>query len=520
MRMRFCSIRQRLAALGVAAGTAVAANAVEIQQVSVDFEAGTMTIAGTDLVRADLIAVSLAGVPGPLSVITSSDTEVVVTLPAIPAGDYQLTVATGRNFRLSDSYDLTIGAVGPVGPVGPEGAQGATGPQGPQGEIGAQGARGEPGPLGPPGNTGPKGDPGPQGPKGETGAQGPQGETGPKGAPGTPGPQGPQGATGPQGLQGDTGPQGPAGPPGPAGVFNRAKPPQIGNATFPFSGPADDQSFPVHLLGVDLYAEPLDGPSGIRFGPVDQPEMNLVVPIGRGFSELLAAVASGTILNQIDIDIDGSSAKSPLLQMTLRMVRIKAFEHESAEIDDDNDLVELIIVPAELSVTGFGTTTSWNFKTNVRNGCGEFGADFVHAINGGLQKGALGLPINFYQVSAEADLDSSQRVSVTTSELNIDSGLMDLTPCLFTGVGGFIGPVKITSFNPLNTETPQLTMAIQNAGMTGFVLESDSAGNLQQSFRVVSPKIKWDIKHIDADGKDLGSSESVEWSRVSNDGSF
>ena len=112
------------------------------------------------------------GEQGLLHVTAASETEITANLPVgLLAGDYELTVTTGRRFfRRSARYDLTIGAQGPIGPTG---EPGPIGPTGAQGEIGPQGPQGVPGPQGPQGIPGAQGASGPQGPPGPTGPTGP-----------------------------------------------------------------------------------------------------------------------------------------------------------------------------------------------------------------------------------------------------------------------------------------------------------------------------------------------------------
>jgi len=152
----------------------------------------------------------------PLTVISASDTQLVVMFPAaIPDGTYLVTVSRGNgkpDVGVFYATAQTIATVqGPNGPAGAQGSRGDMGPQGPEGPVG---------PAGPAGVAGPKGDigpAGPQGPNGATGPQGPKGDAGPQGAQGAQGAtgsQGPVGATGATGATGPTGAQGPQGNPG------------------------------------------------------------------------------------------------------------------------------------------------------------------------------------------------------------------------------------------------------------------------------------------------------------------
>jgi hypothetical protein len=196
-----------------------------------------------------------------LDILTSDDTMIEVSTPAIGDGDYKLIVSQGKNGKDIDEFDLTIGAVGPQGPQGADGAagpigltgaagtngtngtngvDGAQGPVGLTGPAGAAGAQGSVGPTGPDGENGVQG---PAGGNGATGAQGPKGLTGSAGSNGTNGTNGTQGLTGAVGTngtngtngvggaQGPVGPEGPigpaggpAGPAGPAGPIDAAPP--------------------------------------------------------------------------------------------------------------------------------------------------------------------------------------------------------------------------------------------------------------------------------------------------------
>src|SRR5580658_10944615 len=64
-----------------------------------------------------------------LTLLSSSSTKIVASMPALPAGSFRLTVGAGV-------FDVTNGAIGPAGPAGPPGAKGPAGPTGPQGPAG------------------------------------------------------------------------------------------------------------------------------------------------------------------------------------------------------------------------------------------------------------------------------------------------------------------------------------------------------------------------------------------------
>jgi hypothetical protein len=116
-------------------------------------------------------------IPGiKLSVVSSSDTSIVVKLPAgtLP-GSYLLTVVNGTTHLPG----LFVADIGPIqGPAGPVGAQG---PQGAPGQAGAMGLPGAPGVAGPIGPAGATGQTGAAGPMGAPGVAGPAGPAGPAG---------------------------------------------------------------------------------------------------------------------------------------------------------------------------------------------------------------------------------------------------------------------------------------------------------------------------------------------------
>jgi IPT/TIG domain len=64
-----------------------------------------------------------------LTLVSSSSTQIVATMPVLPAGSFRLVVG-------SEVFDVTNGAVGPAGPAGATGATGPAGPAGPQGPSG------------------------------------------------------------------------------------------------------------------------------------------------------------------------------------------------------------------------------------------------------------------------------------------------------------------------------------------------------------------------------------------------
>ena len=201
---------------------------------------GTLTIRG--------VGFGHAAAPGvwcethPMTVLSSSDSELVVDLPVeVTDGTYLLTVARGITETERGAFNMSVapsveqaatvsggkgdtGAVGPQGPAGPAGSDGLKGEQGPVGPAGPAGPKGDQGSEGPQGATGAAGltgASGPQGPQGQAGAAGPQGDAG---APGQSGPMGPMGMMGPQGAAGAQGAAGSQGPAGPAGAQGAAGP--------------------------------------------------------------------------------------------------------------------------------------------------------------------------------------------------------------------------------------------------------------------------------------------------------
>ena len=168
------AIRYFLVAASCTIGAAVAAPAgVTITSVEADESAHTLTIKGTSLLAGAprqpthvLLGASLT----PLAIVSSTNTKLVATLPALPPGSYLLTVGYGLGEPQFDQAWITVGGSGvagpqgPPGPPGPPGPTGATGPQGPTGQTGLKGDTGATGPQGPPGPPGPQGEPGTSGP--------------------------------------------------------------------------------------------------------------------------------------------------------------------------------------------------------------------------------------------------------------------------------------------------------------------------------------------------------------------
>ena len=129
----------------------------------------TLTIKG-DYLGSGAASVML-GAFGPLTVVSQTASQLVVTLPSgLLPGNYVLSVQVGNGAGHADESVVTIGAVGPTGATGPAGFQGVPGPAGPAGATGATG------PMGPIGATGPQG---PTGNTGPAGLRGPAGDTGP-----------------------------------------------------------------------------------------------------------------------------------------------------------------------------------------------------------------------------------------------------------------------------------------------------------------------------------------------------
>lgn len=208
-----------------------------ITQVNVDFAGGEIHIYGQNLDghHHGSTVVLLAG--DELATSSISENQISAYLkPGTVAGDYLLTVRSGKHGKYQDNYALTIGgigggfgekgepgrdgATGPAGAIGLTGAIGATGPAGPEGATGPAGAQGLTGPAGPAGaagTSGSKGDKGAAGAKGATGSVGLTGATGSQGIPGAKGDKGLAGVTGPAGSQGANGPAGATGPTGPEG---------------------------------------------------------------------------------------------------------------------------------------------------------------------------------------------------------------------------------------------------------------------------------------------------------------
>ena len=126
----------------------------------VDRASETLTIRGVNL---GSTAPAVYSEEHPLTVLSATATEIVVTLPAtVPDGSYLLTVIRGKGAVDRDSFHFTTQTAS-QGLAGPEGPAGAPGPAGPEGPAGPKGADGAPGPAGLQGPTGPQGPAGPAG---------------------------------------------------------------------------------------------------------------------------------------------------------------------------------------------------------------------------------------------------------------------------------------------------------------------------------------------------------------------
>lgn len=130
-----------------------ASHQLYILSATADFLHGELVITGVDFGTTGG-RVTLAGLE--LSpVVTWSDTQIVVPMPAFPPGSYLLTVAResadGRRRPSVTEFNVFEVALGAVGPKGDKGDQGIQGPQGIQGEKGDKGEKGDPGLQGPAG---------------------------------------------------------------------------------------------------------------------------------------------------------------------------------------------------------------------------------------------------------------------------------------------------------------------------------------------------------------------------------
>ena len=160
-----------------------------IQSAVIDYELQQLRITGFDLLPkgsdkgASLETIVQVNEGIPLNVVAGTPNELLLdfSVENFNAGDYILTVKTGKGPSQQDKWNLTLGAIGPQGDRGDEGPQGERGIQGekgdrgdagPQGEQGIQGEKGDRGETGPRGGIGSQGEPGPAGPAGERGVGG------------------------------------------------------------------------------------------------------------------------------------------------------------------------------------------------------------------------------------------------------------------------------------------------------------------------------------------------------------
>jgi hypothetical protein len=157
MRCSTPAVRFVLFLLGAAIvlpGCSSAGNPVQAQNAppvitsaQVNTGTGQLTVIGTGFGAAPTVQL------GSLfpSVVSGTNTSVVVTSPAnLNPGSYGLIV-TNTSTSQTGSFVVAIGAVGPTGSAGPQG------PQGIQGQVGSTGSVGPTGPQGPAGLQGPAG---------------------------------------------------------------------------------------------------------------------------------------------------------------------------------------------------------------------------------------------------------------------------------------------------------------------------------------------------------------------------
>jgi len=153
------------ACLALAGAALATAGGVAITAVAVDEASQTITIEGTSLLaggRRQPTRVLLGSSLHPLTLVSSTNTRIVATLPFLPPGSYLVTVGYGLGEPQFDQAWVAIGAGG--GAQGPPGPTGPAGPAGPPGPAGQTGLTGAPGPKGDTGDTGPAGPPGTAGP--------------------------------------------------------------------------------------------------------------------------------------------------------------------------------------------------------------------------------------------------------------------------------------------------------------------------------------------------------------------
>ncbi|HEX6161891.1 MAG TPA: IPT/TIG domain-containing protein [Vicinamibacterales bacterium] len=132
---------------------APASRQLYILSATADYPNGELVLTGAEFGTVSG-RVTLAGLEvGPI--ISWTDTQISVPLPAFPPGSYLLTVtrglADGKGRPSVTDVNVFEVALGAVGPKGEKGDQGAQGPQGIQGEKGDKGDTGDPGLQGPAG---------------------------------------------------------------------------------------------------------------------------------------------------------------------------------------------------------------------------------------------------------------------------------------------------------------------------------------------------------------------------------
>lgn len=142
---RFVSL---LGLLSVVTTLSIAANAVVIDSVSINYSTNQITATGSGFCPKGVLPTMTFNAAKLTVTSACSNTTVTATLPVFQQGSYSLVLSSAAS---KATFEVAYGAVGPQGPMGPQGPQGLQGNQGVQGSQGAQGIQGSVGPTGPAG---------------------------------------------------------------------------------------------------------------------------------------------------------------------------------------------------------------------------------------------------------------------------------------------------------------------------------------------------------------------------------
>src|SRR5438093_13001472 len=117
IRLSVCARLVTVANLSCWLAVANAAKPTVVQRLSevlLDYDQQQLDIIGQNFGAS--ATASLGG--NTLTIVSASSTNIIATMPSVPAGTYELELATTNG---SNSFEVTLGAAGPAGPTGPPG---------------------------------------------------------------------------------------------------------------------------------------------------------------------------------------------------------------------------------------------------------------------------------------------------------------------------------------------------------------------------------------------------------------